>query len=116
MFREFPATDGTSGNSCILYETTTDTVLGPPLLFSWLAAPGVFTCDLSIMPAFNGEALFTNARLMPYLDGNIPTGIACTKFHLIMLYADRAAAVCLLNNEISWDYSLAQLVDSVPSS
>jgi hypothetical protein len=114
VLQEFPVADHSSNSFASELRVVLDKY-GQPKSFGWTTAVGVYHGDFLLQPTAADSVLIENTHILPYphySDKSItqlPSSIAMTQFHFIMLYADRVCAVCRINDEMVWDEPLEKL-------
>lgn len=84
--------------------------------FKFMAAPGIYHGALNY--GSNSDDLIDAAQLLPYpsstqppispghdapISSQIPTAIALTEFHFILLYKDHIAGICNLDEKLTYE-------------
>ncbi|KAG5718797.1 Vacuolar protein sorting-associated protein 18 like protein [Termitomyces sp. T112] len=92
------------------YTPNPDQVVSLPKTMAWMTGPGIYHGILNFES--NSEDFIDAAELLPYpslvpkTDPEIPYSIALTEFHHILLYQDRIAAICCLDDQLKYEESL----------
>ncbi|KAG6818049.1 hypothetical protein H0H87_009204 [Tephrocybe sp. NHM501043] len=92
------------------YTPNPDQALSLPRTMAWMTGPGIYHGLLSF--DFQSEDFIDAAELLPYpslvpnVDPEIPRSIALTEFHIILLYHDRIAGICNLDDQLKYEEAL----------
>ncbi|KAF5384929.1 hypothetical protein D9615_001406 [Tricholomella constricta] len=88
-----------------------DQALSLPKGMAWMTGPGIYHGTLNFES--KSEDFIDSAQLLPYLSvsadadtAETPQSIALTEFHFILLYKDRIAGVCNLDDQLKYEESL----------
>ncbi|KAJ3194065.1 hypothetical protein HK101_003570 [Irineochytrium annulatum] len=110
-FQEIPRGDLTSSELRVWSPYQEDGYPSKPTKFAWLTGSGIYTGALSFGSQGVGDTIIESAVLLPYpmsvtspdSAAEIPTFIALSEFHFILLFKDRVKAVCELNSELVYE-------------
>ncbi|TFY83521.1 hypothetical protein EWM64_g503 [Hericium alpestre] len=97
------------------YMPNSDQAQSLPREMAWMTGPGIYHGTLNF--ASTSDDLIDNAELFHYptfpnspstsspdaLSQQVPTSIALTEFHFMLLYRDRIAAVCTLDDNLTYE-------------
>ncbi|KIJ68589.1 hypothetical protein HYDPIDRAFT_165357 [Hydnomerulius pinastri MD-312] len=95
------------------YTPNADQALSLPKGLAWMTAPGIYHGTLNFDP--NSDDHIDSTQLLPYPSlsssgsaaspppPEVPTSIALTEFHFILLYRDRIIGICTLNGKQTYD-------------
>ncbi|KAG6911537.1 hypothetical protein DXG01_011839 [Tephrocybe rancida] len=92
------------------YTPNPDQALSLPKAMAWMTGPGVYHGILNFES--KSEDFIDAAELLPYpslvpnADPELPQSIALTEFHIILLYQDRIAGICNLDDQLKYEESL----------
>ncbi|KAF9462106.1 Pep3/Vps18/deep orange family-domain-containing protein [Collybia nuda] len=92
------------------FTPNSDQALSLPKGMAWMTGPGIYHGSLNFAAA--AEDYIDSAQLLPYPTSltddvpEIPLSIALTEFHFILLYKDRIAGVCNLDDKLTYEESL----------
>ncbi|EPQ60538.1 hypothetical protein GLOTRDRAFT_102290 [Gloeophyllum trabeum ATCC 11539] len=93
-----------------VYTPDAEQVLSLPKTMAWMASLGIYHGTLNFEST--SDNLIDNAQMLPYpsLSGlspqEWPKSIALTEFHFLLLYKDRVAAICNLDEKLSYEEML----------
>ncbi|KAF8898884.1 Pep3/Vps18/deep orange family-domain-containing protein [Infundibulicybe gibba] len=94
-----------------VFTSNSDQASSLPRSMAWLTEPGIYHGNFNFDLAL--DDLIDSAQLLPYpmpFSGGgsveIPQSIALTEFHFILLYKDRVAAVCNLDERMTYEEPL----------
>ncbi|KAG6862426.1 hypothetical protein C0995_011866 [Termitomyces sp. Mi166 len=92
------------------YTPNSDQGISLPKTMAWMTGPGIYHGVLNFES--KSEDFIDAAELLPYpslvpkTDPEIPHSIALTEFHYILLYQDRIAGICCLDDQVKYEESL----------
>ncbi|RDB29177.1 Vacuolar protein sorting-associated protein 18 [Hypsizygus marmoreus] len=87
-----------------------DQALSLPKYMAWMTGPGIYHGTLNFES--HSEDFIDAAQLLPYpvfppsTDAETPLSIAVTEFHFILVYKDKIAGVCNLDEQLTYEEPL----------
>ncbi|TPX38727.1 hypothetical protein SeLEV6574_g07674 [Synchytrium endobioticum] len=109
-FQEIPGQLGRSEYHCWSPFVDNSGFPSLPKTFAWLTAPGVYYGNFVFGSQGVGDSIIDNAQLLPYQQDEteessliVPSSIALTEFHFVMMVRHKVRAVCILNNELVYE-------------
>ncbi|KIK86558.1 hypothetical protein PAXRUDRAFT_831909 [Paxillus rubicundulus Ve08.2h10] len=100
-----------------------DQALSLPKGLAWMTASGIYHGTLNFDP--NCDDHIDSTQLLPYPSSSsfgsatspsppeVPTSIALTEFHFILLYGDRIIGICTLNGQQTYEDAIPLRTDEV---
>ncbi|KAF9244574.1 Pep3/Vps18/deep orange family-domain-containing protein [Melanogaster broomeanus] len=92
------------------FTPNSDQALSLPKGLAWMTAPGIYHGTLNFDP--NSDDHIDSTQLLPYPSfgsaaspppPEVPTSIALTEFHFILLYGDRIVGICTLDGQQTYE-------------